>query len=79
MLGPFFILRSFSVAAERIEPICRPLQRLWGQVRVALDHRPGEPSPEPLQLVRWRSRLAMPGGEGMSQIVPVKVFDAGPF
>ncbi len=47
MLGPLIILRSCNVAAESIEPIRRPLQSLWGQVRVPLDHRTSLPDLPP--------------------------------
>jgi hypothetical protein len=63
-LGPFLFLRSLSVAAERVEPIRRTLQRLGCHVCVPLHHRASLPSREPLKLVGGCLGLPMPSRKG---------------
>lgn len=54
------------------------MQRLGRYVGIALDHRACLAASEPLELVGRSPCLAVPGGDGASQVVPAEVRDARP-
>ena len=47
-------------------------------MRITLHHRLCFLTTQTLQLMCWRTRFPVPGGEGMPQIMPTEIMDAGP-
>lgn len=66
-----------GVAGNPVKPCRRPLPCLGGRMHVGARPSPGCPTTKPVQLVNRRPGLALTGGEGLSQVVPLEVLDAG--
>lgn len=62
-----------------IEPGGRKLQALRGHMRVPVDHCLSFPTAEALQFPRGSTRLPVPCGKGMAQVMPAEILDARSF